>query len=238
MGLLLFVAVAAVAAVVAYYAWQADKKRRAALASFAAAKGWQYTHSDPYGLDNRWDCYPFDRGHSREASNVLTGTSDGGVPLVAFDYQYKETSTDSDGSSSTTTYHFAVCVLRLPCAMPGLHVGKENILTRIGSAIGLDDIEFESDDFNRAFRVKCESAKFASDVLHPRMMELLLAHGQGVEWRLVGYDMISWRSGRLEIPGLLERAHLMNRVVQGIPSFVWKDLGHDPGAQSQPHGGS
>ncbi|MEZ5191462.1 MAG: DUF3137 domain-containing protein [Nocardioides sp.] len=38
------------------------------------------------------------------------------------------------------------------------------------------DIELESEDFNRAFTVTCSDRKFASDVLHPRMMEFLLAH--------------------------------------------------------------
>ena len=38
------------------------------------------------------------------------------------------------------------------------------------------DIELESEDFNRAFTVSCPDRKFASDVLHPRMMEFLLQH--------------------------------------------------------------
>ena len=39
-----------------------------------------------------------------------------------------------------------------------------------GSSGGLagNDIELESDDFNRAFSVSCPDRKFASDVLHPR----------------------------------------------------------------------
>jgi hypothetical protein len=234
---LIVLAVLSLIALVAYLSWQAEKKRRAELASFAAAQGWEFSVDDPYGLDSRWDCHPFGEGHSREASNVFTGSAPGGYPMVAFDYEYKETSTDSKGNRSTTTYRFAVCALQLPCPMPGLHVGKENILTRIGSAVGFADIEFESDDFNRAFRVRCDDPKFASDVLHPRAMELLLQHGRGVEWRFTGYDMLSWRSGRLDIPDLLQRLHVMRRVIESIPSFVWKDRGHDPGARSQTQGG-
>jgi hypothetical protein len=127
--------------------------------------------------------------------------------------------------------------MRLPCGMPGLHVGKENILTRIGSAVGFADIEFESEDFNRAFRVKCDDAKFASDVLHPRAMEMLLQHGRGAEWRFEDADMLSWRSGRIDIPDVLQRVDLMCRVLQSIPIFVWKDRGYDPGPQAQTHGG-
>jgi hypothetical protein len=234
---LAFVALVIVGGLLAYLSWQADQKRRAQFASFAAAKGWDYSPHDPHGLEGRWNCFPFDRGHSRKASNVFTGTADGGLPMVAFDYLYKETTTDSKGHSSTTTYRFAVCVVRLPCPLPDLFVGNENFLTRIGSAIGIEDIEFESDDFNRAFRVKSDNPKFASDLLHPRMMELLLARGRGIEWRLMGWDMLTWRKGRLAIPDLLERSSLLCRIVQGIPSFVWKDRGYDPGAQTQPQGG-
>jgi hypothetical protein len=233
---LLFVGVIVLVCVGAYFSWQAEKKRRAELAAYAASKGWDYSQDDPHGLDHRWDVHPFGKGHSREASNVFTGTADGGYPMVAFDYQYKETTTDSKGNSHTSTYRFGVCVLRMPCAMPGLCVGKENVFTRIGSAIGFDDIEFESDEFNRAFRVKADDAKFASDVLHPRTMELLLANGRDIEWRTVGYDMLSWHSGKLTIPDLLERTSLMCRILQGIPGFVWKDLGHDPGNQTRTEG--
>jgi hypothetical protein len=227
--LILFAAMALIGVGI-YFSWKAEQKRRAKFASFAAAKGWSFTPVDTYGLVDRWGGHPFGRGESRKVSNVFTGRTNDGRDLVAFDYKYEESSTDSKGNSSTTTYRFGVCVIRIPCAMPGLHVGKENLFTRIGSFVGMTDIEFESDDFNRAFLVKCEDAKFASDVLHPRTMELLLQHGRDVEWRFENCDMLSWRSGRLDIPDLLRRVDLMCRVVEGIPAFVWKDRGYDPGA--------
>ena len=219
--------------------WQdKEKKRRAAFASFAAAKGWTFAAHDPYSLEQRWSNSPFGRGDSRRASNVLTGTAANGWPLLAFDYRYTESSSDAKGNRSTTTYNFAVCAMRLPCAMPGLHVGKENMLTRIGSVMGFADIEFESDDFNRAFRVRCDDPKFASDLLHPRAMEMLLQYGRGTEWRFEGADMISWRSGRTDLPDVLQRGDLMCRVMNSVPTFVWKDRGYDPGPQAHTYGGS
>lgn len=229
--------VLALGAGIAYYLWQQEQKRRAALASFAAAKGWTFSAADPYGLDERWGGPPFGRGDSRAATNVITGAAPGGYPLLAFDYKYVEHSTDSKGNRTSTTYRVVVCVLRVPCALPALHVGKESMLTRIGSAIGIADIEFESEDFNRAFRVKCDDQKFASDVLNPRAMEMLLAHGRGIEWRFEGADMLSWRTGKLDIADLLQRVDLMCRVIQSIPTFVWKDRGYDPGTQARTLGG-
>jgi hypothetical protein len=187
---LLIVAVLALAALVAWFLWRREQQRRAAFASFAAAKGWTFSVTDPYDLPERWNQPPFGRGDSRAASDVFSGTSPNGFPMFAFDYKYVEHSTDSKGNRTSTTYRFAVCVLRLPCSLPPLHVGSENLLSRIGSAIGIADIEFESEDFNRAFRVSCSDAKFASDVLHPRAMEMLLQHGRGDEWRFEGTDML------------------------------------------------
>lgn len=230
-------AVLAAIAFIAWFAWKQDQKRRAALASFAAAKGWTFSAADPYELPDRWHVAPFGTGDSRAAHNIFSGTAPNGFPLLAFDYKYVEHSTDSKGNRTSTTYRFAVCVLRLPCPLPALHVGRETVLTRIGSAIGISDIEFESEDFNRAFRVSCSDPKFASDVLHPRAMEMLLQHGRGDEWRFEGADMLSWRSGRVDIPDLLQRVDLMCRVVQSIPTFVWKDRGYDPGTQAQTSGG-
>jgi hypothetical protein len=234
---LLFIAIIAVAAFVAWFLWRQERQRRAALASFAAAKGWSFSVDDPYDLPERWQSPPFGCGDSREASDVFSGTAPNGFPMLAFDYKYVEHSTDSKGNRTSTTYRFAVCAVRLPCYLPALHVGKENLLTRIGSAIGIADIEFESEEFNRAFRVSCSDPKFASDVLHPRAMEMLLQHGRGAEWRFDGADMLSWRRGRLDIPDLLQRVDLMCRVVQSIPTFVWKDRGYDPGTQAQTSGG-
>ena len=217
----------------AYWWWQQEQKRRAAFMSFAAAKGWSFSVADPHDLDSRWTGAPFGRGDSRKASNIFSGVAPNGYPLVAFDYKYTEHSTDSKGQRTSTTYRFAVCALRLPCQLPELHVGKENMLTRFGAMVGFADIEFESEDFNRAFRVRCDDPKFASDVLHPRAMEMLLQHGRGAEWRFEGPDMLSWRSGRLDIADLLQRTDLMCRVIKSIPMFVWKDRGYDPGPIAQ-----
>lgn len=73
------------------------------------------------------------------------------------------------------------------------------------------DIELESEKFNRAFLVTCEHRKFASDVLHPRMMELLLGR-PGLGWRFEGDSMTGVRRGQHDA------------LVDAIPEFVWRDV--------------
>ena len=225
MEVLLVLGCLAVAGVFAYYAWRKNQERMAALASLAGAKGWRFEPHDLYGLSERWSGAPFGKGHSRRASNVLTGTIDGRA-FVGFDYRYTETHHNGK-SRSDTTYHFHVCVLRLPTYLPELCLTPENVLTRIGGALGADDIELESEDFNRQFRVTCGDRKFASDVLTPRSMQALL-RSEAWTWRIEGQDLLCYDSGRANPAEILVRTAQMATFIEGIPAFVWKDRGYDP----------
>jgi hypothetical protein len=218
-----FVAFVALIVVLAVYSYKKNQARLAAIQGLALSKGWQYTAADPYGLPDRWPGRPFHSGYGRRATNVVTGQV-GSHPMIAFDYEYKEDSTDSKGHSSTTTYHYAVCALGLACPLPELDVTPEGVLSRIGQALGMQDIELESEDFNRRFRVKCPNPKFATDVLSPRTMELLLNAGKP-HFRFAGTDVVSAQSGALEPADLLNRTAVLAAVVDGIPAFVWKDFG-------------
>jgi hypothetical protein len=56
-----------------------------------------------------------------------------------------------------------------------LFVRPEGIWDKITEFIGFDDIDFESAEFSRKFYVKAEDKRWAYDVIHPRVMEFLLA---------------------------------------------------------------
>lgn len=222
-GILAFVAIAGLVITYAVYQYKKNQARLASLMSLAASKGWTFSAHDPFGLPNRWNGAPFDAGYDRRAQNVVTGEH-AGHPLVAFDYSYKEDSRDSEGRTSTTTYCFRVVALGMPCALPELQVGPEGVFSRIGKVLGMQDIELESEDFNRRFRVRCPNAKLATDILTPRTMEAMLAAGP-VTFRIVGPDIVSYDKGTLEPLELLRHAHVLTQVIDGVPSFVWRDYG-------------
>jgi hypothetical protein len=146
--------------------------------------------------------------------------------MVAFDYSYETSSTDSKGHRSTTTHRYSVCALALPAPLPGLELSPESVLTRFAGAIGFGDVELESEDFNRHYRVSARNPKFAYDVLNPRTMEALLAR-PALHLRLLDADAVCWESGRQEPAELLERLATLEVLVAGIPSYVWSD--HSPG---------
>ncbi len=211
----------AVAGAVGWAVWRLAQQRRARYLAFAAERGWTYTPRDDSWVD-RFDGSPFGRGGSRRATHVLRG-SFAGRDAVAFHYRYL-TRSHNGQHQTTQTHRFTVVALGLPAAVPWLELTAENVLTRLGSALGLADVELESEDFNRRYRVTADDRRFAYDVLQPRTMEQLLA-SRTANLRLCGADALLWDSGFSdpeELPGLLA---VLAQVVDGVPSYVWSDRG-------------
>lgn len=223
---LLLILALAVVATVGWFRWQAEQKRRALLAEWAAANKWSLNAEDA-SLCSRWGGTPFDEGDHRRARNVLSGSWKD-RPFVSFDYSYETHSSDGRGGRSTTTHRYAVSAVQIPAWLPTLQVVPETMLTRLGNAVGITDIELESEDFNRAFRVHASDPKFASDVLTPRTMQLLLSR-EHFSWRIEGTDILCWQQGEQHPAAVTAAVATMLDVVAGIPSFVWHDRGTDTG---------
>ena len=220
----LFGLVVIVVGIAAYLAYEAEQKRRRLLQGFALSSGWAYTGRDD-SWTARFDGGPFGQGDHRRADNVLTGRY-GDRDMVAFDYSFQTHSSDSKGNRQTTTHRYTVCALRLPAYLRELELSPESLLTRVATAVGFADVELESEDFNRRYRVRAKDPKFAYDVLNPRTMTALLARPP-LHLRISGADALCWESGRLRPPVLLEHLSTLALLVDGIPSFVWTD--HSPG---------
>jgi hypothetical protein len=209
-----------IVAYLAYRSWKQDQKRREQLMVWCASSGYTFTVEDHRWVD-RWSGEPFGQGDHRQARNVVTGRI-GDQAFAAFDYSYETHSTDSKGNRTTTTHRYVVASLQLSTALPRLQVTPEGLFGPIGNALGLDDIELESEDFNRRFRVHAQDRKFACDVLNPRTMEALL-HAPEASWRIEGVDILTWSTGRLLPASLAPMTATLDLVLTGIPSFVWKD---------------
>ncbi len=201
--------------------WRAAKKRRELLAAFAASQGWSYVPRDDSWTE-RFRGSPFGDGDNRKALNILQGTFRD-RPVLAFDYSYQTHSTDSEGRRSTTTHRYACCALGLPAWLPKVELVPESVFGRLGTALGMQDIELESEDFNRRYRVRADVPKTAYDVLSPRTMEALLAR-PALHLRLSGADALCWESGSHSPAELLQRLDTLSVLLDGIPSFVWSDL--------------
>jgi hypothetical protein len=199
--------------------WHLEQQRRARYLAFAQERGWTYTPRDST-LVRRFRGEPFGRGSSRRASHVLRGRYDGREAVV-FDYRYVTRS--SDGQQQTTqTHRFTVCALQLPAALPRLELTAENALTRVAGALGFDDVELESEDFNRRYHVTSDDRRLAYDVLHPRAVEQLLALPT-LNLRLDGADALLWERGTTSLQDVPARLAVLSQLVGGIPTYVWSD---------------
>ena len=177
--ILLIIAGAALIGALAYLAYLAEKKRRDALAAVAARLGWRFDAGRDRDHDDEYAHFEiFRRGHSRSAFNTLTGETEiGGRTYAAKmgDFVYKIT-THTGKSTQTHTYRFSYLIVHLPYqGVPDVLIRREGMLDKIAGAFGFDDIDFESVEFSRQFYVKSPDKRFAYDVIHPRMMEFLLA---------------------------------------------------------------
>jgi hypothetical protein len=53
-------------------------------------------------------------------------------------------------------------------------IRRENVLTRAADVTGVEDIDFESEEVNRTYRVSSEDPKFARALVDARMMAWIL----------------------------------------------------------------
>lgn len=174
----LFALFAVAAGVVSYLGWKHEKQRQVAMAGLAARLGLRFNPNKDNRHDGEYRQFAiFRRGHSRIAHNTLSGTIElfgTACRLRCGDFRYKVTRS-SGKNSSTSTYRFSYVIVQLPWRTPALLIRPEGIFDKIAAAFGFDDIDFESAEFSRSFLVKSDNRRFAYDVLHPQMMELLLA---------------------------------------------------------------
>jgi hypothetical protein len=115
----------------------------------------------------------FSKGDGRQVELVCAGVHNN-LPLRLFDYWYYDETSDGRGNHARSYHRFTCAILQIPAACPPLCLSHEDFMTRLGSHIGIHDVELEFDDFNKRFRVKCNEQKFAFTLLDGDMMQWLL----------------------------------------------------------------
>jgi hypothetical protein len=208
-------------------AWRfyAKTRRREAMAAFALRYGFDFYAQDPFGLVD-WPFRLFTAGDGRGCENVLDGRWQG-LPVKAADYWYYTESTDSQGRRGRSYHRFSVAVAELGADMPPVSIQRENVLTRLAEHVGLRDVQFESERFNREFRVRAGDREFAFRLVDARMMQWLLTMGGGFEFEVSGPRLlVSCRPrGPEELVPLLGMAKGFD---DHVPRLVWTEYGKGP----------
>ncbi len=222
MQVLIIIAVIAAIAAIAYFAWKAEQKRQAAFREWAAQHGWRYSPQRDRGIRDRFSFLDrLRQGSNRYAFHVLRGEWKG-FEAVAFSYHYETYSTDSKGNRQTHHHHFGVATIRIEKSFSEVRIHPESFFHRIGQALGVQDIDFESIEFSKAFVVKAEDKKLAYDFCHTGMMEYLLERRSTAleldgEWLAV-YDRHKLEPHEIEsyLDALVETRALM-------PGYLFRD---------------
>ncbi len=204
--------------VVMALSWYFAYLRRKMWQEIAAKYGLRYQQGDPFGFTEMLSDFAFmQRGHSRRVSNTLDGNVDG-MKIAIFDYRY------TTGSGKNKTTHRMSCLMvELPIYGPHLYIRREDWFSTVASWIGMGDIEFESEEFNRRFKVTSNDKRFAYDICHTQMMEYLLANPEG-NWeishnRLLLYSS-TWRQFDKDE---VDRALILAKgFVDRIPEYLIK----------------
>ena len=216
-----------VGGLVAYGSYLAAKKRREGMAQLAAARGWSYAEQDDSWV-TRFDGPPFGIGFNQQALNVVRGEHDR-RKFLAFDYWYS--TREGSGKTRHTVRHVcSIIAITTTAVFPDLSVMPEHFVSRLIGRLTNTDIEFESEQFNRAFTVTCDDRKFATDVLHPQMMELLLSTPD-LGWSLRSGTLMVASEGEHGVARLDGVLVQIDTIIDQFPGFVWTQAGvQDPGS--------
>lgn len=205
--------IAIAAAVIAIAAWFSAKRRKE-LAEWASGNGLAFRRGKDGGFDERYRAFGcLRRGHGRYAHNVAEGDWNG-RRVTAFDYRYV-----TGSGKNRQTHHLSAIILGSRIALKPLRIRSENIFDRVTEFFGLDDIDFESAEFSRAFHVKAPDKRWAYDVLHQRTMEYLLSMPQfSIEFD--DRQAIAWRNRRFDVETFESAIAVVEGILDRLPSYV------------------
>ena len=137
--------------------------------------------------------------------------------------QRTETYTDSEGRKQTRTvtenHSEILTAIMMPFSFP---------LISVDGGGGGKKVRFESEEFNDRFTVRTDDPKFASDVIHPRTMEFLMAV-QPPGFRIEG-NVMRFLPDKHDTQLIGFCADFAHELLSRVPSFVWKNLQVTPAA--------
>ena len=221
-ALLLAILVAALILAVALSAYL-YYQREAAFARLATSLGLRFSQRDESSV--RQLGFPlFHEGRGTESSNLVSGTLQG-MPVAAFDFAYWTEVRDSKGFTHRQYHRFLCAVTDIAPACPPLIIEHRGLIGRVAGALGLDGVQFESDDFDKAYRVICGDRRFATALVDPAMMAWLLDAPSPVAFQTAGTHLLVVSTDRRPeaIPGLFHalvdfRAHIPAMVASDYPA--------------------
>jgi hypothetical protein len=217
--LILTFGAAAVTAVSSFSAIRRRRRRRG-IAAFARRFGFEFGGADPFGLLYDYNFPLFEMGDGRGCENVVWGEWKG-VPFRATDYWYYDATPNRRGSGVKNRMFNAV-VVDVPLYLPRVTVEREGFASWAAERVGWRDIQFESEEFNRRFRIRAEDAEFAFKLIDAQMMHWMLSTDEIFGFQFYGRGILVW-SKRLRPNELFPLIGTAKELYDHIPRLVWRE---------------
>ncbi|MEN8661847.1 MAG: hypothetical protein ABF330_05075 [Lentimonas sp.] len=218
--MLLFIGFIIFIGVVAYLSHLQAKKRREAFERLALDLGFRFYPQKDYSFAKRFGFLNhMDDGHKRYAFNRLSGEVDGQQANI-FDYHYETYSRDSKGNRRTNHHYFSIFTLSLPAALPELNIEREGFFSKIGQALGFDDIDFESLEFSKRYKVKSRDKKFAYDFCNAQMIDYLLRQGDLIIEVDRNILAITFK-GKLSVEAIRPNCERLQKIRSLMPDYLF-----------------
>jgi hypothetical protein len=229
LGIVFFVLFMAVAMAGTWAAFM-RAKRFEDMPIVAAEAGLQFSEFDPF--NSTAVPFPlFREGEGRRIKNLMWRDQPG-LPRV-FEYGYFTVYRDKNGNTYQRWHWFACALAQHNGRWPEVHITRERFVDRVAQTFGVPDVELESEDFNRTFRVECDDRKFATDLLDPQMMEFLLGTQGLVDVHTKGRFVLV-TSGPLQAPAMIGLLGVAEGFVARVPATVWDQYGRFPDGLGTP----
>ena len=200
--------------------WVRTQPRLDAARAAARDLGLGYAAKDEFGLID----LPFPLlqrpATVRGLGSVMFGTwRDREVKI--FEYWYAR----SSNQALDDFERFSCVVSQLPAWWPDLVIVPETIVTRAADHLTMNEVNLESDAFNRAFSVRSQDQRFANALLDARMMAWLLDRAGPWGFEIAGGMLLCYRTPMLqpwEVRPLLETSAEFMDMVPGVVSSLFE----------------
>ena len=182
-----------------------------------------FTRQRYYGIEDRYPQFTclFRRpGSDFYAYNIVEGMWNG-RSLIAFDY-HCELDLDKDEHKND----FSAVIINSRILLKPLLIRPAIRFDKVIELAGLSDIEFESVEFSRHFHVQSSDKRWAYDVIHPRMMEYLLAAPKfTIQFDLTsiiacGHHKPDYSSTRFSIADFEAAIGVIEGMLERLPSYL------------------
>jgi hypothetical protein len=190
-------------------------KRRAGFEAVAQQSGWSFAPDRVQPATLGLGPLPLlSQGRAQRASNVIRLS--GSAPAVAvFDYQY----TVGAGQHQSTVVQTVAHVRSPRLALPPFSLSPENILHKIGGALGYHDIDFDSSpEFSKKYLLRSKQAEARVRDLFTPSLRAFFEQRTPITVEGHEHEVLVYNSGRRvkpeDLPAFVEDAQAIARELE------------------------